>query len=126
MKIERGTIVLVSLDPVHGHEQRGSRPCVVVSDPDVTSHQRFPMLCVVPVTATPGTGALYPSLAPGRSGLAKPSFGLVDQLRSIDKRRLLRVFGRITPAEMGAIETGVCLYLGIEPRPGGIATPAIQ
>lgn len=32
MKLERGTVVLVELDPTVGHEQRGSRPCVVVSN----------------------------------------------------------------------------------------------
>ena len=46
--MKRGTVVLVSLDPTTGHEQRGSRPCVVVTDPAVSSDQRYPMLAVVP------------------------------------------------------------------------------
>ena len=54
MRLDRGTVVLVSLDPTVGHEQRGSRPCVVVTDPIVSEDQRFPMLAVVPITATAG------------------------------------------------------------------------
>jgi mRNA interferase MazF len=95
VKLERGTVALVVLDPTVGHEQRGTRPCVIVSDPDVTSDQRFGLVAVVPVSSTEGEGALYPPLAPGRSGLRKRSFALVDQIRSVDKRRVDRVFGRI-------------------------------
>ena len=47
MSLARGTVVLVDLEPTQGHEQQGTRPCVVV----------------------PVTGALYPDLAPGASGL---------------------------------------------------------
>jgi len=86
---------------------------MVVSDPEVTEDQRFPL-----VTGTAGEGALYPPLAPGRSGLTKPSFALIDQLRSIDKRRVRRVFGRITSAELEPMDAGLCLYLGLEAPPG--------
>ena len=115
MRIERGTVVLIELNPTVGHEQKGVRPCVIVSDPEVTADQRFPLVCVVPITGTAGEGALYPPLAPGRSGLTKPSFALVDQLRSIDKRRLRHVFRRITPTELESIDAGLCLYLGLDP-----------
>jgi mRNA-degrading endonuclease toxin of MazEF toxin-antitoxin module len=66
-----------------------------VSDPDVIGDQRFRLVCVVPVTGTLGEGLLYPPLAPGQSGLAKRSFALIDQLRSVDKRRIRRVFGEL-------------------------------
>jgi len=73
VKLGRGAVVVVELGPTIGHEQHGARPCVVVSDPDVISDQRFPLVCVVPITGTPGEGLLYPPLAPGQSGLAKSS-----------------------------------------------------
>ena len=57
VRLGRGTIVLVTLDPTLDHEQQGVRPCVVVTDPEVTEDQRFPMVCVVPVTMTRGQGA---------------------------------------------------------------------
>ena len=111
--MKRGTVVLVSLDPAKGHEQRGARPCVVVTNPVVSSKQRFPMLAVVPLTGTPGDGALYPSLLPGSSGLRQPSWALIDQLRAVDKRRVTKVFGEISPDELADIDDGMRLFLGL-------------
>ena len=54
MKLGRGTVIFADLDPAIGHEQKALRPCVVVSDPDVTVDRRFPLVCVVPITGTPG------------------------------------------------------------------------
>ena len=113
MRLGRSAVVLVALDPTIGHEQRGVRPCIVVSNPEVISDQRFPLVCVVPVTGTPGEGLLYPPLAPGRSGLAKESFALVDQLRSIDKRRIRRVFGELPQGEIDRIDEALALFLGL-------------
>jgi mRNA interferase MazF len=111
--VKRGTVVLVSLDPTKGHEQRGARPCIVVTNPMVSSNQRLPMLAVVPVTGTPGEGALYPSLLPGSSGLRQPSWALVDQLRAVDKRRVIKVFGGVSPDELANIDDGIRLFLGL-------------
>ena len=113
MTLERGTVFLVELDPTLGHEQRGVRPCVAVSDPAVNTDQRFPLIAVVPVTATAGVGALCPGLAPGVSGLTKPSFALVDHIRSIDKRRIRRMFGQVSSAELAKIDQGLELFLGL-------------
>lgn len=119
MTLGRGTVVVVELDPVVGHEQHGVRPCIVVSDPDVIGDQRFPLVCVVPVTGTPGEGLLYPPLAPGQSGLAKKSFALIDHLRSVDKRRIRRVFGELSRGEIAAIDEGLALFLGLGDRLDG-------
>jgi len=86
---------------------------VVVTEPEVLQDQRFPMLCVVPITRTPGEGALYPALSAGQSGLRVQSHALVDQVRSVDKRRVSRVFGRINQDEMRMIEEGLRLFLGL-------------
>src|ERR1035437_7264351 len=119
MKLSRGAIVVVELDPMVGREQHGLRPCVVVSDPEVISDQRFPLVCVVPVTGTSGEGLLYPPLAPGQSGLAKNSFALIDHLRSIDKRRIRRVFGELAREESAAIDEGLAVFLGLGDGPHG-------
>jgi mRNA interferase MazF len=113
MTVERGAVVLVELDPTVGHGQRGVRPCIAVSDPTVNAEQRFPLIAVVPVTTTIGIGALYPVLAPGPSGLVKESSALIDHLRAIDKRRIRRVFRRISDAELAAIDQGLELFLGL-------------
>ncbi len=126
MKLGRGAVIVVELDPTLGHEQHGVRPCVVVSDPEVISDQRFPLVCVVPVTGTPGEGLLYPRLAPGQSGLAKKSFALIDHLRSIDKRRVRRVFGELPQEEMAAIDEGLAVFLGLGGRLHASASPPVQ
>ena len=126
MSLTRGSVVTVELDPALGHEQRGVRPCIVVSDPEIIRDQRFPLVCVVPVTGTPGEGLLYPTLAPGQSGLAKQSHALIDQLRSIDKRRIRRVFGALEQKEMAAVDEGLVLFLGLGGQLAGGAEAAIQ
>ena len=119
MRLGRGAVVVVELDPTVGHEQHGLRPCVVVSDPEVISDQRFPLLCVVPVTGTTGLGLLYPALSPGKSGLTKTSFALIDHLRSIDKRRIRRLFGELPQLEIAAIDEGLTAFLGLSAGKAG-------
>ena len=126
MRLDRGTVILLDLDPTVGQEQRGVRPCVVVSDPEVVADQRFPLLCVVPVTGTPGDGALYPPLGPGHGGLTKMSYALIDHLRSVDKRRVRRAFGQLAPGELGAIDDGLALFLGFGDRLEPDSTPRVQ
>ena len=126
MRLGRGAVVVVELDPTVGNEQHGVRPCVVVSDPDVISDPRFPLVCVVPVTGTRGEGLLYPPLAPGPSGLAKTSFALIDHLRSIDKRRIRCVFGELAREEMAAIDEGLAVFLGLGGRIRGSSAPPIH
>jgi len=110
----RGTVVTLSLDPTVGSEQRGVRPSVIVSDPDVAGEQRYPLVAVVPLTRTPGEGALYPRLEPGDSGIRSVSFALVDQVRSVDKRRILGIGRSVALPEMEAIDAGLRLFLGLE------------
>ena len=126
MKLDRGTNVLLDLNPTVGHEQRGVRPCLVVSDPAVVADQRFPLVGVVPITGTPGEGALYPQLGPGRSGLTKTSYALIDHLRSVEKRRVRWVFGQLTPGELNAVSEGLALFLGLGDRLAPESTPHVQ
>ena len=114
MRLERGTVALLNLNPTLGHEQRGTRPCVIVSAPEVSADQRFPLIAIIPISGTPGEGALYPALMPGRSGLRKHSHALSDQVRSVDKRRIERLFGRVLPEELAAIDSGLALFLGLD------------
>lgn len=117
MNVDRGTVDLVELDPTVGHEQRGVRPCIVVSDRAVNADQRFPLLAVVPITGTPGDGALYPVLSPGKCGLTKKFYAFSDHLRSIDKRRIRRVFDRVTREELVLVDQGLELFLGLVVEP---------
>ncbi len=82
----------------------------MVSDSDVISGQRYPLVCVAPITEAAGE---YPAFAPGRSGLANRSFALIDHLRSLDKRRIRRVFGEVATEEMIALDEGLKQFLGL-------------
>ena len=71
MKLGRGAVVVVELDPTIGYEQRGMRPCVVVSDPDVISDQRFPLVSVVPITGSLAKGSFIRLSLPATAGSRK-------------------------------------------------------
>jgi mRNA interferase MazF len=114
MKLARGSVILVELDPTRGHEQRGARPCIVVSDHATNREQRYPLIAVVPVTRTPGRGILYPPLAKGKSGLTSACFALIDHVRAVDRSRVRRLWGAVQPKELEAIDEGLLLFLGLE------------
>jgi mRNA interferase MazF len=96
VKLPRGSILRVKLDPTSGHEQAGVRPCVVVSREDLADQQRFAdqVIVVVPLTGALGLGRLYPVIQPYPRGLTKPSSALVDMIRGVDK---VRVTGTLAP-----------------------------
>jgi mRNA interferase MazF len=87
--VARGEVWLVALDPTVGSEIRKTRPCVVVSPPEIHTYLRT--LIGAPMT-TRGRPAPYriPVNFAGRSGLI-----LLDQMRALDKRRLVRRIGTI-------------------------------
>ena len=89
----------------------GRHPAVVLSVNALNS--RLGHVAVVPVTGTSGVGALYPALSAGTSGLTKTSCALVDHLRSIDKRRVRRIFGQVSPSDLAGIDQGLELFLGL-------------
>jgi mRNA interferase MazF len=112
--VKRGAILLVGLDPTLGHEQQGVRPCLVLGDTAMAQHQRFPLVVVAPLTSTPLRGPLYPGLAASaQSGLKQTSYVLLDQLRSIDKRRVLKAYGSASKSELAAIDQGLRALLGL-------------
>lgn len=88
----RGEVYLVSLSPAQGDEIQKTRPCVVVSPDELNAHLRT--FIVAPMTT--GQHA-YPFRIPcrfrGRSGHV-----VLDQIRTVDRERLVRRVGRLTPA----------------------------
>jgi mRNA interferase MazF len=94
--IRRGEIWQVALDPSAGSEVRKARPCVVVSPSELHDHLRT--VIVAPMT-TKGFGAPFrvPVTHAGKRGLI-----LLDQLRSVDKLRLMKRLGRVSPATLAA------------------------
>ena len=113
MKINRGMVVEVQLDPIRGHEQSGTRPSIVVSDSVIIADQRYELVAIVPLTTRRLTGVLYPKLAPGPTGLRFASFAMTDQIRSIDKERIVRILGEVPTNSMRHVEEGIRQFLGL-------------
>ncbi len=83
--MKRGDIYLVSLDPTHGHEQRGTRPVLIVSPTAFNEKTGAPV--VVPITSG-GNFARMAGFAVSLTGSGTRTSGIVrcDQLRSLDIR----------------------------------------
>ena len=88
--VSRGDIWLINLDPTVGNEIKKSRPCVVVSAPEM--NKRLHTALVAPMT-TQGSPASFriPVTHGGKRGLI-----LLDQIRAIDKSRLIKKLGALT------------------------------
>jgi len=86
----RGDIYLVNLDPTVGREIRKTRPCVVVSPDELNAH--LATFIVAPLT----TGShRYPFRIPCKVA-GKAGHIVLDQLRTVDRRRLVRRLGRLS------------------------------
>jgi len=90
--VKRFDIWLVSLNPAEGSEVRKTRPCVVVS-PDV-ANKHLKTVVIVPMTSSVKA---YPTRVPCRFQ-GKNGELVIDQIRSIDKARLVKHLGDLKPS----------------------------
>jgi mRNA interferase MazF len=91
---KRGEVYLVSLDPTQGGEIRKTRPCAIVSPDELNTH--LATFIVAPMTTG---GHPYPFRIPCRFQ-RKDGFIVVDQLRTVDGRRLVRRLGKVHPTTL--------------------------
>ncbi|MCC5829815.1 MAG: type II toxin-antitoxin system PemK/MazF family toxin [Phycisphaeraceae bacterium] len=96
MKTGQGQVWWVSLDPTIGGEIRKTRPAVIVSPDELNAHLNT--VVVMPLT----TGRVYPFRIPTKVQ-GKPGVAAVDQVRTIDKRRLAKKIRTLKPAELHRI-----------------------
>lgn len=92
--VQRGDVLLVNLGHGHGGEIRKTRPCVVVS-PDVLN-KHMPTFIVAPMTTG---GHAYPFRIPCRFE-GKSGFVVLDQIRTVDRGRVSRKLGQLSPRAM--------------------------
>ena len=90
--IRRFDVFLVALDPVVGSEIRKTRPCLVISPDEINRHLRT--VIVAPMTTK---GRLYPTRVACRFR-GKERMVVLDQMRAVDRARLVRRLGRISQA----------------------------
>jgi mRNA interferase MazF len=95
--VSRGEVHLVRLDPTMGSEIKKTRPCVVVSPDELNRHLRTAL--VAPMTTG---GQAYPWRIACRFQ-QRSGFVALDQLRTVDRDRLVRRLGRLNPTAMEAV-----------------------
>jgi mRNA interferase MazF len=113
---KRGEIYLVDLNPVIGSEQGGYRPVLIIQN-DV-SNQYSPVVIVASITSAPARVANPVDVLivePGDTGLRPSARILLNQIKTIDKRRLSRYIGQLDPDRMQQVDHAIQISLGLVP-----------
>ena len=109
---KRSDVYYVSFDPTVGVEIRKTRPALIIQNDVGNTHS--PATIVAVITST--TREAYPyevSLPAGEGGLPKDSIVLLNQIRTIDKKRLGRKLGTISTETMRKVERALAISLGL-------------
>jgi mRNA interferase MazF len=110
---KRGDIYWVQLDPVIGSEISKTRPALVISN-DI-GNEYSDRVIVAPITSK-GLSKIYPfevAIPKGGAGLEEGSKILLDQIRTVDKMRLAKRVGRVSPEIMLEVDRAIHLSLGL-------------
>jgi mRNA interferase MazF len=112
---KRGEIYVVALDPTVGREIQKTRPALVIQN-DI-GNEYLGTTIVAPITSTIRLplSPVHVLLAAGNpSGLDAPSMALLDQVRTIDKRRLLKLIGNADPETVAQADSAMKISLGLD------------
>ena len=113
MNIRRGDIYYADLSPVIGSEQGGVRPVLIVQN---NVGNRFSPTVIAAAITSQQSKANLPTHIPlnaDTSGLAKNSVVLLEQVRTIDKKRLKEKMGSIDESVMNDINNAMSISLGL-------------
>lgn len=111
--MKRGDIFFAALDPAVGSGVQKTRPVVLVSNN--AANRAAAVVTVVPLTSSVARVFPFEVLLPaGRTGLAKDSKAMAQQVRTIDKARLnARAAGQLQPDDLAALDGALRLHLGL-------------
>lgn len=102
MKIERGEIWWVNLDPALGREIKKRRPCVVLSANEVNRIRATPV--VIPLSSSPQAA---PPVVLSIPSAGKDAVAVLDQIRAVDKRRFVNRAGILADGDLRNLEIAV-------------------
>ena len=109
----RGEVHLVFFDPTVGAEIRKTRPALVIQN-DVAN--RWSPVTIVAAITSRSEERVYPTkvpIDPPEGNLENPSVVLLNQIRTVDRRRLVQRLGRLRPESMRRVDRAIRLSLGL-------------
>ena len=113
MEVKRGEIYYADLSPVVGSEQGGVRPVLVVQN-DI-GNKYSPTVIAAAITSRMGKTRLptHIDIYADKAGLAKDSVILLEQIRTLDKRRLKEKMGHLDEALMKNVNSAIAVSFGL-------------
>jgi mRNA interferase MazF len=108
----RGEVWDLNLDPTIGHEQAGSRPALILSV-DIFNEGPADLVVVIPITRTERKIRWHVPIKPPEGGLVSGSFIQCENVRSVSKRRVKRLRGRVADSTMQQVEDRIRILLGL-------------
>ena len=111
--VKRGDIYYADLSPVVGSEQGGVRPVLIVQND--TGNRHSPTVIAAAITSQTGKARLptHISVAPLSCGLPKESVILLEQVRTLDKRRLREKMGHVEENVMEKVDLAIAVSFGL-------------
>ena len=111
--VKRGEIYYDDLSPVVGSEQGGVRPVLIVQND--TGNKHSPTVIAAAITSQLGKAKLptHIELAAQSYGLPKESVVLLEQIRTLDKRRLRERMGRVDSEVMEKVDAAIAVSFGL-------------
>ena len=111
--VKRGDIFYADLSPVVGSEQGGVRPVLIVQND--TGNRHSPTVIAAAITSQTGKARLptHIELSANTYGLPKKSVVLLEQIRTLDKRRLREHMGRLDEAQMQRVDNAIAVSFGL-------------
>ena len=111
--VKRGDIFYADLSPVVGSEQGGVRPVLIVQND--TGNRHSPTVIAAAITSQTGKARL-PTHIEVSCGLPKESVILLEQVRTLDKRRLREKMGRLDEEVMHQVDAAIAVSFGLHPE----------
>ncbi|OUN25995.1 type II toxin-antitoxin system PemK/MazF family toxin [Pseudoflavonifractor sp. An85] len=111
--VKRGDIYYADLSPVVGSEQGGVRPVLIVQND--TGNKHSPTVIAAAITSQTGKAKLptHITLTAHSYGLPKDSIVLLEQIRTLDKRRLREHMGRVDEQVMKKVDGAIAVSFGL-------------
>lgn len=114
--VRRGDIFYADLSPVVGSEQGGVRPVLIIQNDMGNRHS--PTVIAAAITSQMNKAKLptHIELIDQNCGLTRDSVVLLEQVRTLDKRRLRERMGRLGEEQMKLVDTAIEVSFGLRPR----------